>query len=129
MNTTHQQPVEGEILKLVKLNNDSFQAEESADAAQMARLLTLDFTILRPKDLEKGKVVTRDEFLDDLAARGRLVEDICVRLFGEVAVVTSLLSTHDEQRQATGRFWNTKVCVKQVNGEWLIRDWRVNRIS
>jgi len=126
MNATHHSAVAGEILKLVKLNNDSFQAEENADAEQMARLLADGFTILRPGDLKQGKVVTSTEFLQGLAARGRLVEDICIRLFGEVAVITSLLSTHGEQ---AGLFWNTKVCVKQANGEWLIRDWRVNRIS
>jgi hypothetical protein len=129
MNSTQHPSVEGEILKLVKLNNDSFQAEEDADAARMGSLLAPDFTILRPGDLEKLKVVTRDDFLNGLAARRRLIEDVCVKPFGEVAVITSLLSIHDEQGQTTGRFWNTKVCVKQANGEWLIRDWRVNRIS
>lgn len=129
MNASHNnQSVEGEVMKLIKLNNDSFQAEENEDAVQLARFLTEDFTILRPKDLKDLKVPRKDELLKDLAARGRVIEDTCVRPFGDVAVVTSLLTTH-ENGQRTGCFWNTKVCVRQENGEWLIRDWRVNRIS
>lgn len=111
--------------KIKSLNQRILNAEEAAQSADLARLLTNDFTITR----STGEKLDRTAYLASVSTnghRGRSASEIRVQKCGEVAVCTSVVTT-TQQPDGTldpGRFWNTQLFVRQ-EGKWYCAEWQI----
>lgn len=114
-----------DIMKLTELNTETFEAEEAGNRDALVPLLTDDFQIVR-SDYSVSDKQTMLDAVPSNAHKGRSVDEVFVRLYGDSAVVTSHLTTEDQD--VVRHFWNTKVFTKHA-GEWQCRVWQVSRIS
>jgi hypothetical protein len=117
--------VSPDVAMLTELNNKSFEAEEDGSRENLDSLLTDDFRIVR----SNFNVSDKQAMLTDVSAnanKGRGVDEVSVKVYGDSAVVTSHLTTRNQN--TVSQFWNTKVFVKQ-GGEWRCRAWQVARLA
>lgn len=121
ISTDEQSP---ELTKLMELSRRLFEAEENGDRGVLASLLTDDFKIVR-SNLTVSDLHAMLDKVSANAGLGRVVVDSGARIFGNIAVVTSLVTTKNQDPE--GRFWNTQVFVK-TDGEWPCRAWQVARL-
>lgn len=124
MKTLTPYKVSSDVAKLMDLDSRSFEAEEYGNREVLDSLLTDDFKIVR----SNFSISARQAMLDAIAAnagKGRAVDEVSVKLYGDSAVVTSHLTTRNQG--TVNQFWNTKVFVKQ-DGEWRCRAWQVARL-
>jgi Domain of unknown function (DUF4440) len=119
---------ESEEDKLKTLNRDSFAAEDQGSRAMMELILADDFHIVR----NTVRVEEREAMLDSVASgkgKGRReVSDETVRVFGDRAVVASLIAFWRDNGDFVGRFWNTKVFSRQEGGGWRCTAWQVTKV-
>ena len=119
---------ESEEDKLKTLNRDSLAAEDQGSRAMMELILADDFHIVR----NSVRVEERDAMLDNVASgkgKGRReVSDETVRVYGDRAVVASLIGFWRDNGDFVGRFWNTKVFSRQEGGGWRCTAWQVTKV-
>lgn len=124
MGTSSTYKVSPDVARLLELSRSSFEAEEEGNREALDSQLTDDFKIVR----SNFSVSERQAMLDNVpanAGKGRAVDEVSVKIYGDSAVVTSHLST--KTQDTVGQFWNTQVFVKQ-DGEWRCRAWQVARL-
>jgi hypothetical protein len=119
----------GKPTALLKLNQDILRAEEAGNGQVMAPLLQPDFKFVRAD----GTQHDRDDFLKsmrDNGNRGRSAADAQVRMVGQYAVYTCVITTtHDAKGTPhSGRFWNTRLFVNE-NGAWRCAAWQVLKLT
>lgn len=119
---------ESEEDKLKAANRDSFAAEDQGNRAMMEPILADDFHIVR----NLVRVEERDKYLEKVASgegKGRReVSDETVRVYGDRAVVASLIAYWKNNGDFVGRFWNTKVFSRQEGGGWRCTAWQVTMV-
>lgn len=115
-----------DVAQLMELNRQSFEAEENGQADVLMPLLTEDFRIIRSDHSVSDKAAMRAAVPGN-ANKGRAVDEVSVKVYGDSAVVGSHLTTTSAQGEVK-QFWNTKVFVRQ-DGQWRCRTWQVARIS
>jgi hypothetical protein len=113
--------------KLSELNRKTFAAEDHSSRDELAPHLTDDFKVARGNwEIEnKEQMLTR--VAADKSGRTRRIDEESVHIWDTSGVVTSRLTLLERDGTAVGRFWNTKVCVKQGDG-WKCLAWQVARI-
>jgi hypothetical protein len=128
-------PLQGEdrssadtIEELTNKNEFILQAEEQGRKADLAPLLTDDFSIIRATGLKQD----RQDFLEAVqgnAGRGRTADQPEVRLYGDCAVYTCRVTTtrNPNGTPGGGRFWNTRLFVRDPEG-WRCAAWQVTEI-
>lgn len=125
MNTAENFKVVRDVATLMALNSASFDAEENGAADVLAPLLSERFRIIRSDHSVSDKAAMLRNVPAN-AHKGRAVDEVGVKLYGDSAVVTSHLTT--TERGEVKQFWNTKVFVRQ-KGQWLCHVWQVARIA
>jgi uncharacterized protein DUF4440 len=114
--------------ELRALNERILKLEEAGSKIELDRLLHQDFTIIRGSGVKED----REAFLKAVpanAGRGRTADQPEVRLYGDCAVFTCVVTTtkNPDGSLGGGRFWNTRLFVRQA-GEWLCVAWQVTPI-
>jgi ketosteroid isomerase-like protein len=116
--------------ELRELNRRSFQAEDSPeDAATILEpLLSSDFSIVRARGVVQNRQQMIDQARNDTTGRLRRLEEEQVRVYGDAAVARTLLTLLEPGGQEVGRYWNTKVFVRQEPG-WKCIAWHVTQVE
>jgi ketosteroid isomerase-like protein len=107
---------------LMKLEHDSMEATKRNDISFFEKLEAPDYLFVDPS----GMVHTREEDLaiaksGDLKFESMTAEDMKVRVYGDVAVVTGITTVKGayKTQDISGKYRWTDVFVKR-NGEWQI---------
>ena len=114
--------------QLSELNRKTFAAEDHASRDELGPELTDDFKIARGNWEIEGKEQMLTRVAADTSGRTRTIDEESVRIWETSAVVTSRVTVLERDGSVVGRFWNTKVCVKQ-GADWKCRAWQVARIT
>ncbi|MFY9619713.1 MAG: nuclear transport factor 2 family protein [Pyrinomonadaceae bacterium] len=124
MNTSKTYKDSSEVSALIELSRRSFDAEETGNKEVLDALLTADFKIVR----SNLSMSDKQAMLVDVpanAGKGRVVDEVSAKIYEENAVVTSHVTTRNQD--PVGQFWNTQVFVKQGT-QWRCRIWQVVRL-
>lgn len=118
------------INELKKLNRDTFKAEDDANREPLERILADDFRIIRSNLIIEDKPAMLCRVAADTSQRKREVDDESedVKIYGDSAVITCLITLKEKNGDVVGRFWNTKVFGRR-EGAWRCLVWQVVRIS
>jgi hypothetical protein len=112
--------------EIVRLNRESFKAEDSRSRQMLEPILADDFLIVR----SRGNTQSKTQMLDGLesSARGqRVIKRELVEFYDPDTAAAMTLIEYSEER-VVGLFWNTKLFVRKA-GSWRCRTWQVMRIS
>jgi hypothetical protein len=114
--------------ELRALNERILKLEEAGSKIKLDRLLHQDFTIIRGSGVKEDREAFR-KAVPANAGRGRTADQPEVRLYGDCAVFTCVVTTtkNPDGSLGGGRFWNTRLFVRQA-GEWLCVAWQVTPI-
>jgi ketosteroid isomerase-like protein len=106
--------------ELFKLEREFGEAQPRRDISRLKRLMADDFIATVPP----GKVINKAEVIaqvtsPDLEMESLVNDDIHVRVYGDVAVVTArgVARGRYKGRDASGQFRYTRVWIKQ-KGQW-----------
>lgn len=113
--------------ELSELNRRTFAAEDHASRDELAPLLTDDFKIARGNWSIEDKEQMLARIAADTSRRTRAIDEDSIRIWGASAVVTCRVTLREPDGTVVGYFWNSKVCVKRVDG-WKCAAWQVVRI-
>ena len=110
------------------LNQDSFRAEDDPETAKsiLDTLLSSDFYIVRARGVIQDKQQMIDHAAGDTSGRLRRLEEVDVRVYGDTGVARTLLTLLEPTGEEVGRYWNTKVFVRQEPG-WKCVAWHVTQ--
>ena len=117
------------IVNLITINKQIRDAEEHNKPESIEWLLTKDFTIIRANGVKLG----RDDFLkavSENAGRGRSSSDENVQALGEkYALYTCIIHVkyNAQGESALGSFWNTRLFVREEDGQWRCLWWQVTK--
>jgi len=114
--------------ELRRLNRESFRAEDQRAAERLGPILADDFRIVRATYAVEDKATMLARIAADTSGRRREVSDEQVQLYGDSAVVTSLVTLREPTGEVVGHFWNTKLFVRGGAG-WQCAIWQVARIA
>lgn len=117
------------INNLIKLNRDTFKAEDDANSELLERIMADEFRIIRSNLIIEDKPAMLCRVAADTSQRIREVDNESeeVRIFGDSAVVTCRITLKEEGGEVFGQFWNTKVFVNR-EGEWKCVVWQVAKL-
>lgn len=117
-----------QVDELKALNECILKLEEAGSKDELDRLLYQDFTIIRANGVRQD----RQTFLNAVptnASRGRSADQPEVRLYGDCAIFTCVVTTtkNPDGSPGGGSFWNTRLFVRQAR-EWRCAAWQVTPI-
>jgi ketosteroid isomerase-like protein len=114
--------------QVTKLVQEWAGAEVRCDAAALDRMLADDFIGIGPF----GFMLTKEQWLEryrsgDLRNESITVDEVTVRGYGEMALIVGRQTqrTFYQDRDASGQFRTTLVCVRQI-GDWRIAGWQAS---
>lgn len=114
--------------KLKELNRASFAAEDQGSRAMMEPILADDFHIVRNSVRAEEAQAMLENVASGKGKGRREVSDETVRVYGDRAVVASLIAFWRDNGDFIGRFWNTKVFTHQQGGGWRCSAWQVTKV-
>ena len=112
------------------LNQRTFEAEDDPDRAReiLEPILSRDFYIVRARGVVQDKDRMIDQAAKDTSGRHRDLKPADVRVYGDAAVVRTLLTLLEPTGEAVSDYVNTKVFVRQED-DWQCVAWHVTEVK